>query len=203
MKEEHKANNTNHYNSGVAYVHEIRYGEKAHNGPFRRKGSTEDVLALLVEYLEEKETYFETKMEPWKISRVDEIEWKRPVLYFGLIRHPGGLRRQRWAYDLDTDEATLISEGPIPLSKPYKALKDAQAIVEAIVGGVEHPCVTRRGDLFIINPRKIPELMNAPKQTVEGRVKRLKFRIRDLIKSHPEFEETRYRNMLAYRMKGT
>lgn len=44
--------------------------------------------------------------------------------------------------------------------------------------------------------------MNGPKQTVEARVKRLKSCIRDLMGDHPEFDEARYRNMLAYRRKS-
>jgi hypothetical protein len=164
-------------------------------------GNTQEALCLLADYMEQKGFVFETKMEPWKITRADEVRWERPLLYIGLIRHPGGLRRQRWVYDFDNDEMTLISEGPIPLSRPYKAQEDAIAIVKAIITDSNHPCIIKKGDLFVINPRKIPELVSAPKQTVEGRVRRLKSCIRDSMKAHSEFEEASYRNMLAYRKK--
>lgn len=139
-----------------------------------RDGATAKVLSLFQEYLEKKDTQFETKMEPWKIDRVDRADWKPPVLYFSLIRHPGGLRRQTWAYDFDKDTVTLYPEGPNPQSKPYKANEDALAIVSAITENKDHSSVLVRDDLFIVNPRKISEMQNAPMQTVEGRVKRLK-----------------------------
>lgn len=166
-----------------------------------KEGVTGNVLRLIEEYWRKMEMEFETKMEPWKIARADRFKWERPILYFSLIRHPGGLRRQKWMYDFDKDIAVLISEGPIPQSKPYKALKDAQVIVDAIRQGIDHPCISRKGDLLVINPRKIPELTDAPLQTEEGRVKRLKSHIRELMKDYPEFEETKYRNMLAYKIQ--
>ena len=159
----------------------------------------DETLNLVEEYLVKLGGEFETKMEAWKIRRADRFEWKRPVLCFQLIRHPGGLRRQTWCLDFGTDEVSLESEGVIPQSKPYKVERDAVEIVNAILSGGEHPCIIRRRDLIAINPRKIPELVNAPKQTVDGRAKRLKARVMELMKPHPEFELTMYRNMMAYR----
>ncbi|MEM3539104.1 MAG: hypothetical protein QW193_05540 [Nitrososphaerales archaeon] len=48
---------------------------------------------------------------------------------------------------------------------------------------------------------RYPELMDAVKQTIEGRSKRLKFKIKELMKAYPKFEETKYRNMLAFKRK--
>jgi len=163
----------------------------------------DETLNLIEEYLVKLGGEFETKMEAWKIHRADYFEWKRPVLYFKLIRHPGGLRRQTWGIDFDTDKVSLLSEGVIPQSKPYKVEKDATEIVNAILSGAEHPCVIRRGELIAINPRNIPELTDAPMQTIEGRSKRLRARIMELMKPHPEFELTRYRSMIAYRRSRT
>jgi hypothetical protein len=163
------------------------------------EGITDETLKLLENYWFARETFFETKMEAWKIQRAERFKWERPILRFRLIRHPGGLRRQSWMYNFDTDVATLISEGPIPQSKRYDTSKDAQEIVDAITRGIEHPCVFRKGDLIVINPRKISELMNAPTQTVESRVKRLKSNIRELMKDFLKFKETKYRGMLAYK----
>ena len=167
------------------------------------ENAIDEVKKLLEEYWSTKETYFSTKMEPWKIHRADLDEWNRLDLWFIIHRHPGGLRRQTWCYDFDEDQAILCSEGSIPQSPYYTAKitrNEAQAIMNALKHDAEHPAVIRRDNLFIINPRKISELTDAPKQTVEGRVKRLKPCIKNLMKKHPEFKETKYRNMLAYRL---
>jgi len=161
--------------------------------------ANDETLNLIEEYLVKLGGEFETKMEAWKIRRADYFQWKRPVLHFKLIRHPAGLRRQTWKIDFDTDEVSLVSEGIIPQSKPYKVERDAVEIVNVILSGGEHPCIVRGRDLIAINPRKIPELVNAPKETVAGRAKRLRARIMELMKSHPEFELTRYRSMMAYK----
>lgn len=159
----------------------------------------DEILNLLEEYLLRLGGEFATRMEAWKIHRADYFQWESPVLYFKLTRHPGGLKRQTWAIDFSTDDISLVSEGVIPQSKPYKVEKDATEIINSILSGREHPCVIRRRDLIIINPRKIPELVNAPKQTVDGRVKRLKTHTMELMNQHPEFELTKYGGMLAYR----
>jgi hypothetical protein len=159
----------------------------------------DETLNLVEDYLVKLGGEFETKMEARKIRRADYFQWKRPVLCFKLIRHPGDLRRQTWEINFSTDEVSLVSEGIIPQSKPYKVERDAVEIMNAILSGGEHPCIIRRRGLIVINPRKIPELVNAPKQTVEGRAKRLRTQIMELMKSHPEFELTHYRSMMAYK----
>ncbi|MEM3539105.1 MAG: hypothetical protein QW193_05545 [Nitrososphaerales archaeon] len=109
------------------------------------KGAIEEAKDPIIEYWEKKGTYFETKMEPWKFKRANWLEWRKPILLFKITRHPGGLRRQTWMYDFEEDRAYLESEGSIPLAKPYKADKDARAIVDAIVYGHEHPSVLKKG----------------------------------------------------------
>jgi hypothetical protein len=167
--------------------------------PFKLKEPSESLIRLIEDYLKITQVFFDTKMEAYKMPRAERFTWEKPILEFSIIRHPGGQTRQTWVFNFDSNEAALVSEGKIPQSKPFFVYKDAEDIVDAIVKGEEHPCVSLSGDRIVVNPRKIEELANAPKETVDGRVKRMKNRIKEMMKDNPRFEETSYRNMLAYR----
>lgn len=92
--------------------------------------------------------------------------------------------------------------GPEPACLRYKAVSHAELIVQALVTGSVHQAIITKGDLFIINPRKMPAIAEVCNQTASARSKRLKFLIMKRMESHQEFEQTRYRNMLAYKRRA-
>ena len=107
----------------------------------------------------------------------------------------------------ERDLAPLVSEGHVLPSKPYtKEMihRDAEDIIRCIVENKEHCALFVVDKKYVINPRKAKSLtlgteyVNAPKQTVEGRIKRLKNEIRVLMSEYNGFKETKYRGMLAY-----
>jgi len=104
--------------------------------------------------------------------------------------------------DKETWDKVIEIVGPEPFFERYKADSHAELIVQALVTGSVHPAIITKGDLFIINPRKIPAIAEAFSQTAGARSKRLKFLITKRMESHPEFEKTRYRNMFAYKRRA-
>lgn len=96
----------------------------------------------------------------------------------------------------------LKEAGPRPeirRSKPYKADKDAGEIVKAIVEGDDHPAIEIRRGLCVIKTKKISRVHDSTDSTASSRRKRLKFKIQELMASHPEFEEAPYGRYLAYK----
>lgn len=96
----------------------------------------------------------------------------------------------------------LEEAGPRPVierSKPYKPDNDAREIVEALIEGKDHTVIEIRRGLYVIKPKKIPRIVDSTDNTASSRGKKLKIKIRELMASHPEFEETPYGWYLAYR----
>ena len=77
--------------------------------------------------------------------------------------------------------------------------KDANEIVDAILNGTQHVAVFYRKDKIVLNPRKMRHITDASSQAVADRITRLKSRIRELMAQHPEYHQTNYGSMMAYR----
>ncbi len=80
--------------------------------------------------------------------------------------------------------------------------RDAQAIVEAIVTDTHHEAVSNKGEIWTVTmSRVIPDASQLPRETLDGRRKRLKAAIRDLMEQRPEFEEITHGSRIAYKRK--
>jgi len=106
------------------------------------------------------------------------------------------------------EESLRLRDSALTLSRIYpdqaprytrkRMEKDVQEIVNAITTGTEHPAVYYRNDKAVLNPRKIPNLIDAHSQTVGERSRRLKDRVRQVMATQTGYVETHYRSMLAY-----
>jgi len=120
-------------------------------------GAREQSLELLnglSQYWAIMGTEFDTKMEPWKAPRIYDISWELPFLEFRIERHPSAWNRvQRWKYDFNSNEVTMISEWSPPENPRYtkqQVQKDAQQIVDALLKGESHPCLQRKENCHYI-----------------------------------------------------
>jgi hypothetical protein len=93
--------------------------------------------------------------------------------------------------------------GPKPPVSVFRVEAHAREIAGALLQGSVHPCISRKGDLLVVNPRKLPGLSDAGVQTVTGRSKRLKAQVVKLVEGSRDFEQVRYGQMLAYRRRDT
>ena len=98
-----------------------------------------------------------------------------------------------------TEELSENYPDQAPRYTGKKREKDAQEIVLAILTGAEHPAVFYRKDKIVLNARRMPHIVDAHSQTVAERITRLKDRIRTLMTEHPDYRETYYGSMMAYR----
>ncbi len=126
-------------------------------------------------------------MEPYKLlDRMERVEWDPPVLSFTIARHGamafGSSRAtfQRWSLNLHDMTADCDESGYRQLKKPNPPLKVdpiAEEITGAILGHKEHPHLDwlKNGGVRV----RTTELLGGqaiPKQTMEGRRKRLRSR---------------------------
>ena len=91
--------------------------------------------------------------------------------------------------------------GPKPAVNVFRVEDHARDIVGALLKGSKHSCVVRKDDLVVVNPRKLPGLSEAGVQTVAGRSKRLKARVKALMEGAADFDRAPYGQMLAYRRR--
>jgi hypothetical protein len=85
----------------------------------------------------------------------------------------------------------------------YFKIKDcAREIVSALVNAEEHPTLTLRGGKIVINRSEIFEITSGYEETIRYRSRKLGRYIQDMMKAYPEYEEARYRNMLAYKPRN-
>lgn len=172
-----------------------------------------EILHLLEQYWERTEVDFGTKMEPWKAGRMFEIQWSPPILKFRIERHPSEWTRvQRWMYDFNSSEATLLSEWAPPLNPNYtteQVHNDAEQIVNAVLQGKPHPSVQRKGRYCIIWMGRLPQTKPVPCQlpmrTARGRQRRLKLAIAKLVEMRGEFErvpDQESTGSLVYKLKN-
>ena len=114
---------------------------------------------------------------------------------FRIERHPSAWNRiQRWEYDFDSDEATLVSEWSPPENPRYakqQVHEDAQQIVNALVSCKSHPCLEKKEEYYRIwvgrLPQTKPVAYQLPQRTAKGRQARLKAQLAQLMEKHPEF----------------
>lgn len=174
--------------------------------------ASEELLDLLREYWEKKQTHFDTKMAQWKAQRIYDIHWKQPVLEFRIERHPGPWDRvQRWIYDFDSNEATRLSEWSPPQNSPYskeQVNRDAKQIIGALLEDKSHSCIEKKGNDYKIwmgrLPHTKPKLYDLPQRTAKGRQSRLKTEVAKLMEMQEDFErvhEEERTGSLVYRRK--
>ena len=131
-------------------------------------------------------------------------------MLFTIERHPGPWERiQRWAYDFDTNETTVVSERSPRHNEPYTArevAQDARQIVEHIISGRTHPCVREENGLIrvwlgrLTSTKPVPYQL--PQRTAQGRQARLKAEVARLMEGRSDFERVagqETRGSLCYR----
>jgi ribosomal protein L17 len=83
-------------------------------------------------------------------------------------------------------------------AKPYKVEKDGSEIITALENDLPHVSVSKKGNVYLINPRKIKELVNSGSNaTIAQRSKRL----RKYVESHidrTKFERMERGNRLVF-----
>jgi len=92
----------------------------------------------------------------------------------------------------------LERAGPRPSQRRYNPRDDAQAVVNALVNGSPHSGLERRKEIFVIKPIGFSNIAHGLTAHL-GRSRRLKAQVIKLVASHPEFEQVKYGNMLAFR----
>jgi hypothetical protein len=122
-------------------------------------------------------------MAPHKLERLEDPVWKPPVLTFTVERHGGtvlGSSRadlQRWRVDLDARRADCQTRGfrQLRARGPAIALEPIAAELAAAVANREDdPRLQWSADRSVVRVLSSKALPAAPKQTTEGRLKRLR-----------------------------
>jgi hypothetical protein len=116
------------------------------------------------------------------LSRMEDVKWSPPVLTFTIERHGGTVlgstyaKLQTWHIDLSTKTASFSWSGRRqirPRQPPLDVTQIAQEIEYKIRAGEPDPRLQWRKDgkaVRVLTSRILPR---APKQTTEGRRKRL------------------------------
>lgn len=139
------------------------------------------VKELLAEVWSEFAGAEETKMEPHKVWRAENLQWDPPVLSFIVERHGGlvmGSTRaelQKWNVDFEKMQATYDPEGGyrqiFPRSPRWKAEPVAEEIAKLIQERREDPRLQwlKNGKVRILTSKIVP---GGYKQTLQDRKKR-------------------------------
>lgn len=123
-------------------------------------------------------------MASWKLPRMEDPEWRPPLLTFVIERHGavalGGTRAdlQRWTVNLDTESASVEVAGRRQLHPQAPRLKVeglVSEIVELVTGGVEDDRLGWSPDRQTVRMR-IGKIIPADgfQQTVAGRRRRFR-----------------------------
>ncbi len=97
--------------------------------------------------------------------------------------------------------SAIVGVKPPLQTNRFYAKPVAKMIVDAMLNEGEHPGVQRIGDLMVIMPRRIPELVSPYEVTTAGRSKSLRMIIARMMLDKKSFVKTKYRNGLAYRRR--
>lgn len=129
-------------------------------------------------------------MEAYKLGRAEDLAWSDPILTFAIERHGGmahGSTRaelQIWRVDLDAGTAE-VTGGRYRQLHPTAPRLDVRPIAEEIVALVESnaddPRIRRKGtEVHPVLSKFLPP--GGPKQTREGRMKRLRAALEPLMR---------------------
>jgi len=127
---------------------------------------------------------YEEKMAEYKLERMKSPLWKPPVLNFEIIKHGstflGSSRaeRQAWYSDLDRKiaESQIVGYRQIHQREPgFNVKPTADELADLIMRGMQDERLqwSTDGRVRILSGKIIPSGTLSPKQTVEGRRKRL------------------------------
>lgn len=129
----------------------------------------------------------QNKMAPWKLDRLDEVEWQPPILRFVVERHGGTVmgstraEMQGWLVNLDQMTATsnvtghrqLAAMAP-PVRKAERE-KLAQEIVDLILAATNDERLKWRDESTVhVVLKNIPQISGKYKQTQQGRHRRFR-----------------------------
>jgi len=124
----------------------------------------------------------DTRLDSYKLNRIESLEWDPPNLNFTIERHKGILygstraELQHWSVDLDNGIAGYTSTYRqfYPRQAPWKAEPVAEQVAQSIIKENNDPRLQWLGpDKVVILIREIlPQFDSSPKQTIEGRRKR-------------------------------
>ena len=131
-------------------------------------------------------------MEAYKLKgRMEDVVWEPPLLSFRIERHGGtvvGSTRaelQRWAIDTEEASASCGIAGHrqlYPTSPRWDARPAAEEVVGLVVGRQDNELLKWRPDGSVrILVGKILPAGSAKKQTLEGRRKRLRVAVEELL----------------------
>ena len=88
--------------------------------------------------------------------------------------------------------------GNFKKASSYKVEKDGQEIIAALENDTPHDAILKKGDIYLINPRKIKELVNSESSiTISGRSKRLRKYVEDHL-DKTKFERVERGTRLAF-----
>ena len=151
----------------------------------------------------------QSKMEAWKLDRMEDVEWQPPELSFTIERHGGtvlGSTRadlQSWTVNLDRHEASSFVSRFRQLSPRDKPLKTGPLVAEIVAA------ITSGSDddrLYWLNARSevrvlVREFIGGDyKRTVAGRRKRFSRGLEQALKEHGWSKAARRLNV--YRLDG-
>jgi len=129
-----------------------------------------------------------------KLRRIEELEWHPPEISFVIERHGGmvmGSTRadlHRWSVDVDMKRAGCDPSGYRqlkPMDKPFRAKEAAEEIIAAMEEGRDDPrlkWLKGRIEVRVTLSKSIPA--SRPKQTAQGRTKRLREELIRLAPAH-------------------
>jgi len=123
------------------------------------------------------------KMRADKLSRIEDLTWRPPILSFIIERHGGtvlGSTRadvQDWSLDLDMATASCrkITHRQLrPMSTPLKVDPLAEKVASKILGGESDPNLkwVSENHVRVLIGRIIPD--EGPKETISGRRRRFR-----------------------------
>ena len=154
----------------------------------------------------------ETKMEAYKLERMEQVTWCKPELSLVIERHggtKGGSSRaelQQWLVNLETRQIHRSESRIRQLRKAAPRLDIAELVgrlVATIESGGPPPSWLRRDgtdsnsvQIVVIVVSKIPELTvgpDKPKKTIEGRRKRFRAALTEILEKRGWVEVGNYR----------
>jgi len=145
-------------------------------------------------------------MNSSKISavRIERPSWSHPLFTFAIERHGGtvnGSTRaevQTWQVDVSTDTATLIGIAPRQL-RSTAARMNARALADELAAAVRGSTANTAIDFapdgrsFAVRLGQLAQLNSGPKQTTDGRRRRVRVLLAQLLAPHGWTETSPWR----------
>ncbi len=169
---------SNNISELYTFLEQIKPGPVANN-------HKEDLESLLMSCWEEFIGSEDSKMEAYKLERMEDPEWEPPILSFTIERHGGAVRgstraeKQAWVLDLNERRASNYSVGYKQIkkrAKSWQAKPVGEELAQKIINGDVDSRLEWLGEgknkVKVLTPSFVPDYYNGPKETTRGRITR-------------------------------